>query len=79
MRILHPEFLQTLICVKGVFLMLAWIVQNLATIVVCAVLLLVTVLIVVKLVRDRKQGKGSCGANCAGCAHCANSGCCRHP
>ena len=59
--------------------MFAWIVQNLATIVVCAVLLLVTVLIVVKLVRDRKQGKDSCGANCAGCAHCANSGCCRHP
>ena len=51
--------------------MFAWIVQNLATIVVCAVLLLVTVLIVAKLVRDRKQGKGSCGANCAGCAHCA--------
>ena len=58
--------------------MFAWIVQNLATIVVCAVLLLVTVLIVGKLVRDRKQGKGSCGANCAGCAHCANAGCCHH-
>ena len=55
--------------------MFAWIVQNLATIVVCAVLLLVTVLIVVKLVRDRKQGKGSCGANCA---DCANAGCCHH-
>ena len=58
--------------------MLAWLTQNLATIIVCAVLLLVTVLIVVKLVRDRKQGKNSCGANCAGCAHCANAGCCHH-
>ena len=55
--------------------MLAWLTQNLATIVVCAVLLLVTALIIVKLVRDRKQGKGSCGANCA---HCANACSCHH-
>ena len=58
--------------------MLAWLTQNLATIIVCAVLLLVTVLIVVKLVRDRKQGKNSCGAGCASCAMhgaCHNGGC----
>lgn len=55
--------------------MLAWLTQNLATIVVCAVLLLVTALIIVKIVRDRKQGKNSCGANCA---HCANACSCHH-
>ena len=55
--------------------MLQWFSENLATIIVCAVLALVTVLIVVKLVRDRKSGKASCGGNCAGCPNCGG---CHH-
>lgn len=55
--------------------MLQWFSENLATIIVCAVLALVTVLIVVKLVRDRKSGKASCGGNCAGCQNCGG---CHH-
>ena len=46
--------------------MFAWIAQNLGTILVSAVLL---------VIRQKKQGKSSCGA---GCAHCANAGCCHH-
>ena len=55
--------------------MFAWIAQNLGTIVISAVLLVIVIAIVRYLIRQKKQGKSSCGA---GCAHCANAGCCRH-
>ena len=53
--------------------MLAWITENIGTILISAGLLLIVVLIIVKLVKDKKQGKSSCGCNCA---HCAMSGSC---
>ena len=53
--------------------MLAWITENIGTILISAVLLLVAVLIIRKLVKDKKKGKSSCGCNCA---HCAMSGSC---
>ena len=55
--------------------MFAWIAQNLGTILVSAVLLVSVIAIVRYLIRQKKQGKSSCGA---GCAHCANAGCCHH-
>lgn len=53
--------------------MLAWIMENIGTILISAVLLLVVVLIIRKLVKDKKKGKSSCGCNCA---HCAMAGSC---
>lgn len=53
--------------------MLAWITENIGTILISVVLLLVVVLIIRKLVKDKKKGKSSCGCNCA---HCAMSGSC---
>lgn len=53
--------------------MLAWITENIGTILISAVLLLVVVLIIRKLVKDKKKGKSSCGCNCA---HCTMSGSC---
>ena len=53
--------------------MLAWITENIGTILISAVLLLVVILIIRKLVKDQKKGKSSCGCNCA---HCAMSGSC---
>ena len=53
--------------------MLAWITENIGTILISAVLLLIVGLIIVKLVKDKKKGKSSCGCNCA---HCAMSGSC---
>lgn len=44
-----------------------------ATILVAALLLAAVALIVRKLVRDRRQGKSSCGC---GCEHCASAGLC---
>ncbi len=48
--------------------MLPWLQENLATILVCAVLAGVVALIIGYLVRQKKQGKASCGCNCASCA-----------
>lgn len=51
--------------------MLTWFMQNLGTIVVTAVLVVVVACILFKLIKDKKQGRSSCGGNCAHCSMCA--------
>lgn len=56
-----------------------WIQGHVAVILICVVLAAIVVLIIRGLVRDRKKGKSTCGANCA---HCAMAGSCHgdtHP
>ena len=53
--------------------MLDWFAANLGTILIYLVLLVIVSLIVVYLLRQKKAGKSSCGANCA---HCAMHGQC---
>ena len=53
--------------------MLDWFAANLGTILISLVLLVIVSLIVVYLLRQKKAGKSSCGANCA---HCAMHGPC---
>ena len=53
--------------------MLAWIAQNLGTILISAALLVIVIAIVRYLIRQKKQGRSSCGCNCA---HCAMHGQC---
>ncbi len=55
--------------------MLLWLQQNIGTILVCIVLLVVVGLIVKKIVDDKKQGRSSCGNNCS---HCAMHGQCHN-
>ena len=55
--------------------MLTWLSQNIATIIICAVLAIIFGLMLWSLLRDRKKGKSSC---CGGCASCALAGQC-HP
>ena len=55
--------------------MLHWISANLSTILISIALLAIVVLIIRGLVRQKKQGKSSCGA---GCVHCAMHGQCHH-
>ena len=55
--------------------MFAWLAQNIGTIIISAILLAIVVAIVRYLIRQKKQGKYSCGANCA---HCANACSCHH-
>ena len=53
--------------------MLTWLSANLGTILIVLALLAVVAVVIVKLCRDKKKGKSSCGA---GCAHCAMQGAC---
>lgn len=53
--------------------MLSWIGANIGSILICLVLLAVVSLILRSLLRQKKQGKSSCGC---GCAHCAMQGAC---
>ncbi len=53
-----------------------WISANAGTLVILLVLAAVVTLIVRKMLRDRKQGRTSCGC---GCEHCAMSGRCHKP
>ena len=53
--------------------MIAWMIENMATIILCAVLLAALAAVIVGMVRDKKKGKSSCGC---GCANCAMSGAC---
>ena len=53
--------------------MLQWICANPGTILICIALVAVVALILYSLIRQHKQGKSSCGCNCA---HCAMHGAC---
>ena len=45
-----------------------WLTENLGTLIVAAVLVILVALVVVKMVRAQKNGKASCGCGCANCA-----------
>ena len=48
--------------------MLTWLMENMATIIISAVLVLFVAAILVSMVRGKRKGKSSCGCGCAGCA-----------
>ncbi len=48
--------------------MLTWLMENMATIIISAVLVLVVAAIIVSMVRSKRKGKSSCDCGCAGCA-----------
>ncbi len=54
--------------------MLNWLTNNFGTLLVLLALGAVVAAIVIYLVREKRQGKSSCGA---GCAHCAMAGMCQ--
>ncbi|MDD6312079.1 MAG: FeoB-associated Cys-rich membrane protein [Firmicutes bacterium] len=47
--------------------MLAWLTENISTIIICAVLVAVVAAIIVSMVKNRKKGKSSCGYGCSDC------------
>ena len=51
--------------------MIAWITANIGTILVTLVLILMVAGIIRSMIKDKKQGKSSCGGNCAHCKMCA--------
>ena len=52
---------------------MAWFADNIGTILTAVLLLTVVALILRKMIRDRRQGKHSCGC---GCEQCASRGMC---
>lgn len=53
--------------------MFAWLAQNYVTILLCAGLIALVAAIIASLIRDKRQGRSSCGSNCA---HCSMAGSC---
>lgn len=51
-----------------------WLSENLGTIIVSLVLILIVALIIRGMIRDKKHGKSSCGCKCS---HCPMSASCR--
>lgn len=47
--------------------MLSWFIENLATIIISAVLIAIVAVIVVSMVKNKRKGKSSCGCGCADC------------
>lgn len=45
-----------------------WLKNNAGTIVISILLAAVVILVIVKMIRDKKKGKSSCGCGCSGCA-----------
>lgn len=52
----------------GGVLMLAWIMGNMATIIISVVLVIVVAAVIASMERSKKKGKSSCGCGCSGCA-----------
>ncbi|MBQ5321282.1 MAG: FeoB-associated Cys-rich membrane protein [Oscillospiraceae bacterium] len=48
--------------------MILWLQENLGTIVISLFLLVLIVAIILKIVKDKRNGKSSCGGSCSGCA-----------
>ena len=47
---------------------MTWLMNNLSTIIVGIALVAVVVLIINKMIKDKKKGKSSCGCGCSNCA-----------
>ncbi len=54
--------------------MLNFIFENLASIIVGAVVFTIVAAVVIKMIRDRKNKKNSCGCGCSGCAGAGKCG-----
>lgn len=48
--------------------MLTWIMENMATIIISAVLIIMVAAVIASMVRGKRKGRSSCGCGCAGCA-----------
>ncbi len=48
--------------------MFDWLVNNLGTIVITLVLAVIVALIIIRMIKNKKDGKHSCGCGCSSCA-----------
>ena len=52
--------------------MITWLTENIGTIVVLAVLILIVAGIIRSMIKTKKQGGSSCGCGCSGCSGCSS-------
>ena len=52
------------------------IAENAGTIIISLALLGLVIGIIIRLRKDKKQGKSSCGCQCGSCGHCPMAGTC---
>ena len=50
--------------------MIAWLAENLGTILISIVLIVLVTVIIRNMIRDKKMGKSTCGGSCASCKMC---------
>ena len=55
--------------------MLIWLSANWINLFLIAVIMLVVILLVRGMIRDKKAGKSSCGGSCASCGACGCASC----
>ena len=48
--------------------MLAFLTANLSTIIIAVIVIGILAAIIVKMIKDKKKGKSSCGCGCSNCA-----------
>ena len=53
--------------------MISWILDNLATILISSLLIVIVISIIKYLIRQKRDGKNSCGCDCG---HCSMHGSC---
>ena len=51
--------------------MIIWLAENLGTILISIVLIVLVAMIIQTMIRDKKMGKSTCGGSCASCKMCA--------
>lgn len=56
--------------------MLEFLTENYGSIIAGAVVLAIVMLVIIKMVKDKRAGKNSCGGSCESCKAC---GCCARP
>ena len=47
---------------------MTWLMANIGTIVVAVILAIIVTAVIAKMVKNKKQGKSSCGCGCESCA-----------
>jgi len=55
--------------------MISFISENLATIIICAVLAAIIAIVAARIIKNRRNGSSSCGCGCGGCSMSKE---CRH-
>ena len=53
--------------------MLSWLSANIGTVLITLLLIAVVTAVIIKMIREKRKGRSSCGC---GCEHCAMRGTC---